>query len=182
MSKGMETRQRFIDSTARLLRRNGYSGTGVLDVIADSGAPRGSLYFHFPGGKEELAIAAMDQANEQVVAWIARTNLRQFFHQYARWIEKTECLDGCPIAALTAESSLSPRIRHAVSGALQSMENAFAAKLRGLGHPDERAQELAGMLVCVFEGAVIQCRARADAQPMRDAYDRLETMLAATVA
>lgn len=177
MSKGAQTRQRFVESTVKLLRRRGFSGTGLLDVVEDSGAPRGSLYFHFPGGKEELAVSAVERVRDDVRAWIERTNLEQFFRQYARWIEKDDCRDGCPVAALAAESGHSEALRAAANDALNTMENAFAAKLRAEGHSAERAQELGAMLVCAFEGAIIISRARRDAAPMRDAYLRLKPLL-----
>jgi TetR/AcrR family transcriptional repressor of lmrAB and yxaGH operons len=180
MSKGAQTKQRFVESTLRLIRRNGFSGTGVLDVVADSGAPRGSLYFHFPGGKEELAIAAVESGSEQLLAWIGRTNLRQFFHQYARWIEKNDCQDGCPIAAIAAEGASSEPLRLAAEAALSAMSDAFAVKLREMGHAERRAHDLADMLVGAFEGAVVLTRARRDAAPMRLAFDRLESLLEVT--
>src|SRR6478672_9352313 len=60
------SRDAFIETTASLLRRQGYSATGLSEIVARSGAPRGSLYFHFPGGKEELATAALARAGEQL--------------------------------------------------------------------------------------------------------------------
>jgi len=58
-TKGERTRKKLVDATAALLRRQGYHATGLSDIVAESGAPRGSLYFHFPGGKDELARAAL---------------------------------------------------------------------------------------------------------------------------
>ena len=51
-----DTRTRMIEATALLLRRRGYHGTSLNDILSASGAPRGSLYFHFPGGKDQLVI------------------------------------------------------------------------------------------------------------------------------
>lgn len=180
MSKGAKTKERFVASTVRLLRRTGFNGTGVLDVIADSGAPRGSLYFHFPGGKEELAVSAVARVRDDVRAWIERTTIEQFFHQYARWMEKTDCQDGCPVAALASDGSQSERLRGAAEDALGAMQEAFAVKLVAAGHPNPRANELASTLVCMFEGAIIMTRARRDATPMRQAYDRLKPLLEVT--
>src|SRR5260370_14300216 len=60
------SRTAFIQATAALLRREGYHGTGVNEIVARSGAPKGSLYFHFPGGKEELGVTAMAHSGEQL--------------------------------------------------------------------------------------------------------------------
>ncbi|MEA2684035.1 MAG: hypothetical protein QOK05_2363 [Chloroflexota bacterium] len=179
MSKGAETKERFVESTVRLMRRTGFNGTGVLDVIADSGAPRGSLYFHFPGGKEELAVSAVARVRDDICAWVERTTIEQFFHQYARWMEKTDCQDGCPVAALASDGSHSPRLLAAAQDALLAMQDAFAAKLVAAGHTPARAEELGSTLVCMFEGAIIMGRARRDAAPMRQAYDRLKPLVEA---
>jgi len=59
-----ETRTRMIETTARLLQHRGYHGTALSDILAASAAPRGSLYFHFPGGKDQLVIEATRAAAE----------------------------------------------------------------------------------------------------------------------
>src|SRR6185437_10409523 len=70
-SNGRASRAAFIDATAVLLRRQGYAATGLSEIVERSGAPRGSVYFHFPGGKEELAVAAMARSGEQLRGAIA---------------------------------------------------------------------------------------------------------------
>src|SRR3954471_63787 len=65
-ASGSSSREAFVATTAMLLRRQGYAATGLAEIVARSGAPRGSLYFHFPGGKEELAVAALTSAGEQL--------------------------------------------------------------------------------------------------------------------
>ena len=64
MARQSDARQRMIKSTARLFRRQGFHGTGLQQVLEASGAPRGSLYFHFPGGKEEIGETALTIAGE----------------------------------------------------------------------------------------------------------------------
>ena len=61
-TKGERTRDRMLATTAELLRCQGYHATGLLQILEQSRTPRGSLYFHFPGGKDELAVAALRQA------------------------------------------------------------------------------------------------------------------------
>ena len=63
-----DTRDRLIRSTSRLLRTQGYAATGLNQVMAEAEAPRGSMYFHFPGGKVELAGAAVDRFAERSTA------------------------------------------------------------------------------------------------------------------
>src|ERR1700740_131834 len=65
-ARGEAPRAAFVAAPAELLRRQGYAASGVNEIVARSGAPRGSLYFHFPGGKEELAVAAIEQSGTQL--------------------------------------------------------------------------------------------------------------------
>src|ERR1700716_2114518 len=67
----VSSRDAFIRATGKLLRRQGYDATGVNEIVARSGAPKGSLYFHFPGGKEELALEAMRREGAQLRGSIA---------------------------------------------------------------------------------------------------------------
>ena len=69
LSKGERTRKKLVDTTAALLRCQGYHATGLSQIVAESGAPRGSLYFYFPGGKDDLAIAAIAASSD---AWRAK--------------------------------------------------------------------------------------------------------------
>jgi TetR/AcrR family transcriptional regulator, lmrAB and yxaGH operons repressor len=178
--KGEQTRQRLIDSTARLMRRNGLNGTGVLDVIADSGAPRGSLYYHFPNGKEELVTDAVAQVREVVKRWIETGTVEQFFSRYARGLEKNDCREGCVVAALAAEGAPhSERLRAASDQAFRAWEDAFARKLEAIGHPRKQARGLATTILCVFEGALVLSRARGNADPLRDAYRSLKPIIGA---
>src|SRR5437764_4148865 len=68
-----ETRRRLVETTAQLLQRQGLNGTGVLEVLRESGAPRGSLYFHFPGGKEQLTVEAIDYSRSVITAWLRKS-------------------------------------------------------------------------------------------------------------
>src|SRR5687768_17037204 len=60
LTKGERTKRKLVEATASLLRRQGYHATGLSAIVDESGAPRGSLYFYFPNGKDELAVAAID--------------------------------------------------------------------------------------------------------------------------
>src|SRR5918995_6164693 len=68
-----DTRIRMIEATALLLRQRGYHGTSLSDILSESGAPRGSLYFHFPGGKDQLVIEATRAAVEETTAALRET-------------------------------------------------------------------------------------------------------------
>lgn len=73
MAARSDSKDRMITAARRLFREHGYTGTAMSDVIAESQAPRGSLYFHFPGGKEELATEVVLRYTADVIAHINRT-------------------------------------------------------------------------------------------------------------
>src|SRR3981081_2812 len=100
-----KTRKRLITSTIQLLRRQGAHGTGLQEVLSHSGAPRGSLYFHFPGGKEELVREAIQEAAGVVDRWLresldrqpsAAEGLEDFLGRYGRQLERAGFEEGCP--------------------------------------------------------------------------------------
>src|SRR5260370_38489872 len=77
MSDKPDSIEKTIIAAAKLLRRQGYNGTALSDILAAAGSPRGSLYFHFPNGKEEIAVAALTYAGDsvrQAIAGAAKTS------------------------------------------------------------------------------------------------------------
>src|SRR5215813_14477963 len=109
-----DTRTRMIETTARLLQHRGYHGTSLSDILERSGAPRGSLYFHFPGGKDQLAIeatrAAVDEATEALRASLAEAKtpgqgVRAYAEAAARLIRETDYTLGCPVAPVILDAA-----------------------------------------------------------------------------
>src|SRR2546428_3762910 len=107
-----QTRDRIVDSTAELFRRQGYTGTGVKQVVAEASAPFGSLYHFFPGGKEQLG--------EEVIRWSGQmylqlfvtvagdapdvaTAVERFFDGAAATLRETGSADACPIATVALD-------------------------------------------------------------------------------
>src|SRR6202045_1133794 len=77
MSDRPDSKEKTVLAAAKLLRRHGYNGTALSDILAAAGSPRGSLYFHFPNGKEEIAVAALAYAADsvrQAIAGAAKTS------------------------------------------------------------------------------------------------------------
>ena len=101
-------------ATQELLRRRGYAASGLGEIVARSGAPKGSLYFHFPGGKEELAIAAMERSAAQLrdaMAVILNSSedldeaIGRLIDALAAGLEQSQFADGCPIATVALETA-----------------------------------------------------------------------------
>src|SRR5436190_16341186 len=102
----------MVRSAAVLFREHGYSGTGFRDVIEHSGAPRGSIYHHFPGGKAELAAETVRYAGSYIGAQIGRltrdgdpvTVLRAFVRWWQKLLEESDFRAGCPVVAVAVEA------------------------------------------------------------------------------
>jgi TetR/AcrR family transcriptional repressor of lmrAB and yxaGH operons len=175
-TKGERTRQRMMATTAALMRRQGYHATGLNQIVARSRAPKGSLYFHFPGGKDELAIAALDHAAS---AWQAR--LLEAFHggadlaqtiarvceALAAELVSSRFANGCPLATVTLEiASENPAVRQLAEQHFRGWEAMIAGRLTAAGIASSRAEELATLVLSSIEGALILARAYADPAPV----------------
>jgi TetR/AcrR family transcriptional repressor of lmrAB and yxaGH operons len=177
------SRDAFIDTTGRLLRRQGYAGTGLNEIVARSGAPKGSLYFHFPAGKEELAIAAMERTGEQLLAGITvilassdelGQALGRLVDALAAGLERSGYRDGCPIATVTLEAaSDSDGVRAAAVAAFDSWLAPLEARLLDAGLAAPAARRRALLVLSSIEGALILARARRDLGPLAAVREEL---------
>lgn len=189
MRKGDETRRRMIEETAVLLQRQGLNGTGLAEVLTATGLPRGSLYHHFPGGKEELTVEALRLADEVVMrridrAWAASAEpadfARALLDRYLRRLERTDFAEGCPVAAVALEGTpQSERLRRASAEALEHWIEAIASRLVAAGDTEERARSKATTVIASMEGALILSRATHDAEPMHQVGAELTRLLGA---
>ncbi len=172
-----------MDATGRLLRRQGYAATGLNEIVARSGAPKGSLYFHFPGGKEELAVAAMERAGEQLRVTITELlassdelgeALARLLDALAAGLEASGYRDGCPIATVALEAaSDSDAVRGAASRAFDSWLDALHQRLIRAGLPEPAAARRALLLLSAIEGALILARTTRDPAPLAAVRDEL---------
>ncbi|GAA3216826.1 TetR/AcrR family transcriptional regulator [Actinocorallia longicatena] len=176
----------MVRSAAYLFRERGYSGTGFRDVIAHSGAPRGSIYHHFPGGKVQLAEEAVRYAGDFVAAGtesaIGEGDPVAAMHAFVGWwrrvLIKSDFQAGCPITAVTIESHEdAPQLAAAASAAFQRWQDALALGLTAGGATPARAARLATLIVSAVEGATILSRARHDPQPLDDVAAELELIV-----
>jgi len=186
-SNGRASRAAFIDATAVLLRRQGYAATGLSEIVERSGAPRGSVYFHFPGGKEELAVAAMARSGEQLRGAIAALMagpggageaVGALVEAMAAGLEASAYRDGCPIATVALEmAGGSEPLRETAAGIFA----AWLAELEGAlcrdGADAESAERRALLVLSALEGALLLSRARRDVAPLRAVADELVPLL-----
>ena len=143
------TRERILDASSELFRRQGLTGTGVKQILALAEAPYGSLYHHFPGGKDQLAEHA-----DIVDA------LRAAFLDAGATLEATDYADACPIETVALEvASTNEQLRLATAEVFDSWLDAMAAYLTIGGVDPPEARSLALTIVAALEGAFVLARA-----------------------
>ena len=160
-----DTRQRMIDSAAVLVARHGSRGASFSEVLEASGAPRGSLYHHFPQGKEQLVLAAVDAAGDRSLAQLADLDglpagevASRFLDLWRSLLTATEFRVGCAIAAVTVDAE-SDALLDRVGGVFRAWRSRLAELLATGGVRTDRAASLAAMLIGASEGGVLLARA-----------------------
>jgi AcrR family transcriptional regulator len=181
------SRERMIVSAALLLREKGLTGTSFGDVIEHSGAPRGSIYHHFPDGKAQLVEEAVRYAGSYVEESIESSDpveaLRSFTSAWRTTLEQSDFRAGCPVVAVAVEArSEAPELAAAAADAFAGWQRALQALLEDAGVEPARARTLAATTVAAIEGAVVICRAQRDIQPLNDVSMELEKMLSSALA
>ena len=177
----------MILAAAKLFRRQGYSGTGLRDILAASGSARGSLYHHFPGGKEEIGAAAVTAAGGLVTETfteLARQAdspgdfLRRYADLLVQWLEASKFRDGCPITTTLLETTPGS---YAIATAGQTVFADWRAVMEDLlarhDWPPGRIPATATLIIAGLEGALMLARVQGSAQPIRHTADSLCALL-----
>ena len=182
-----DSRQRMIRTMGRLLQRQGFHATGLNQVVAESGAPKGSLYHHFPAGKEQLAVEAVRSAGEHAAGAMASTlasrttaaeAIRAVVTGMAVALERSGFEYGCPIATVALEvSSDSAPVREACDEVFASWERLIAGRLVADGAAPTAAAETATVVLAALEGGLILARTRQDPDPLLAVADAVGRLL-----
>jgi TetR/AcrR family transcriptional regulator, lmrAB and yxaGH operons repressor len=177
MSKGEATRAKMIATTATLLQKQGYHATGLSQILADSGAPRGSLYFHFPGGKEELACAAIvasgDAWRERIAAVVEHARdpgaaIEATCDALAAMLVESDYETGCPVATVALEAAAaSDQVRQACAEHYGTWRRIVAERLRATGASAAQSEKLATFVLATVEGALLLSKVERDPTPLR---------------
>jgi len=175
----------MVMSAALLIREHGAQPTAMADVIAHSGAPRGSAYHYFPGGRTQLICEAVDYAGNFISAKLARGTsgadvLDALVADYSDLLVATDYRAGCPIVAVTVEAGdpqrNGPVLEHAAK-AFRDWTEVITRRLIADGMPNSRAEELAILITASIEGAIVLCRALRDVTPLDVVHRRLRELL-----
>jgi len=173
------TRDRLLDAMVSLMRSKGAAATGTKEILEAAAAPRGSFYFHFPEGKDQLVLEALDLAAADTLALLDRSladdgrladQVRAIFKAIEVELIATSYASGCAVAATTVESaSTSTPFQQAVSEAFGTWTSSLTARLVARGMARNQAEELSDGIVAMMEGATVLARARRDPAPLRNA-------------
>jgi AcrR family transcriptional regulator len=186
-------RERMVVSAALLIRERGAHPTAIADVLEHSGAPRGSAYHYFPGGRTQLLCEAIDYAGEYIASKISKAGsgleaLDGLVKDYRKQLLGTDFRAGCPIVAVTVEAgdpakpdAAAPVIERAAA-AFARWNDDIAARLVADGVSKNRAAELAMLTTTSIEGAIVVARASRDVKPLDLVHGQLRALLQAEVS
>jgi TetR/AcrR family transcriptional repressor of lmrAB and yxaGH operons len=183
----MTSRDKLIDATLTLLRSQGFRGTGMNQIVEQSGAPKGSLYHHFPLGKEQLVIETLRTAGRNVEKRISDAlrqhadtgkALRAYLEAYAREIRESDFQRGCPVGNVAMDvAATEPNLRTVCNEIFKTWASLIARRLQEDGAPKAEAESLAEFVISSLEGALILCRAQRSTQPLQHAAKRIELLV-----
>ena len=170
------TRERILDAGGEYFGRQGYSGTGVKQIVEAAQAPFASLYHFFPGGKEQLGAEVIRRSGATYLRLVGAvfdpapdvvTAVEDFFAGAAETLRQTGYADACPIATIALEvASSSEPLREATAEVFDSWIDGLALRFRDAGVSARRARELAIFTLSALEGAFVLCRAKRSTEPL----------------
>jgi AcrR family transcriptional regulator len=174
-----DTKERILDSSGELFRRQGYMGTGVKQILAEAGAPFGSLYHFFPGGKSELGAETIRRSGFLYGLLLGEyagpevdlpTGIRAFFAGAAETLRETDYADACPIATVALEvSSTDEELRRACAEVFEAWIAGGTERFVGAGIDRDTARTLVIQMLAGLEGAFVLSRALRSTEPVEQA-------------
>jgi AcrR family transcriptional regulator len=187
-----ETKDRILETSGELFRRQGYMGTGIKQIVEAAGAPFGSIYHFFPGGKEELGAETIRRSGalygllfvEYVGPGVDLVKgVRAFFAGAAETLRETDFADACPIATVALEiSSTNEELREACADVFNLWIEGGTARFVEAGIKRKRARELVIEMLAALEGAFVLGRALRSTEPVelagKAASERIKAALA----
>lgn len=181
-------RERMVVSAALLIRERGAHPTAIADVLAHSGAPRGSAYHYFPGGRTQLLCEAVDYAGEYMAtrldaATSALDALDELFAEYRKQLQRSDFRAGCPVVAVAVEAGDPAKLDQAqpvierAAAAFARWRKVIGQRLIADGVPAQQAGALALLVLSSFEGALVIARASRDLEPLDTVRAQLRSLI-----
>lgn len=189
MSSSPSAKTAILETAARLFQRQGYHATGLNQILQESGAPKGSLYYYFPNGKEQLAVEAIhltrDTIGEKIRARLSKVDdpaasIHALILVAADSLQNIESIIPCTISLLAMETALvSEPLRAACESTINDWSSAFADKLLQGGYSQEAAQTMGETIQLLIDGALIHSLTKKDTQPLLDIAAHISRLLPA---
>jgi len=186
MAKADDSKGKTLTAAVKLFRQQGYHGTALHDILAAGGAPRGSLYFHFPKGKEEIGAGALSLAGEAVRLAIvqaaeksdsAESFLVRIVRAMASDLERSDYREGCPIATTALETAAQSEVLGAATRtAFQKWELEIKRGLFRFGLTSGGADLVATMVLSQIEGALLLARTYRSLVPIQRAEEAVRLL------
>lgn len=177
MNNKMNTKERLIETASKLFELKGYYATGLNEILAESGAPKGSLYYHFPKGKEQLALESIISEGEKIKFKIQSAldsienpvdSIVANIENVATVIDNQYKTKDMSIGLIALETYLTSEVlRSACEEVFTSLENIYAEKLIKAGMNKEDAYELGSVIATMVEGGIIYSLVKKSGKPLR---------------
>lgn len=176
------TKERMVHSAALLLREHGVAGTSIARVLDHSAGPRGSVQFHFPGGKVQLLTEALAWAGGLITTTLTRAHeqgstpaevVNAICEHYKAQLANSNYRAGCPVGAVAQEAYADPQLGQQVAAVLADWTSALKAVLLDAGHDEVEASDLAMLCVSSIEGAITLARVHGSTRPIEIVQERL---------
>jgi TetR/AcrR family transcriptional regulator, lmrAB and yxaGH operons repressor len=179
------TRHKMLVSAAEVLRERGAAGVTIDAVLSRSGAPRGSVYYHFPDGRNQLLSEALQFAGDSITSLIdgaagrgGTSLIGEFVDFWERTLAGSEFAAGCPVVAAAIGSADDDPALTAVAGEIFTRwRTALTGAFVSDGFDEPEACSLAVTAIAALEGAVVLCRSTRSVAPLRDVADQLEFLV-----
>jgi TetR/AcrR family transcriptional regulator, lmrAB and yxaGH operons repressor len=186
-AKRSDTRKKMLVSAAQVMRERGAAGVTIDEVLARSGAPRGSVYYHFPDGRNQILTEALRYSGDSITAmiddaagWGARALLREFVEFWQRLLTDADFTAGCPVvAAAIGSNDDDPKLSAEAGVILGRWCTALTGAFVNDGFADDDAASLAVMAIAALEGAIVLSRSTRCVQPLSQVGEQLEFLIKA---
>lgn len=172
----LPTKDRLIRAAAQLFRTRGYHGVGLTDLLSEAGAPKGSLYHHFPSGKADLALAAATWASDEMLRVIAASfsdaktfedGATTLCFKLAKLFDLTGQQDGCPISSTLFEGPGNEAFLHHAQRCYEGWIEEIQDHANRFGRRDVAARQQAEHMFLLIQGGWQLARARRDSEVLR---------------
>ncbi|WP_329027073.1 TetR/AcrR family transcriptional regulator [Streptomyces sp. NBC_00690] len=182
------TRTRIVHAASSLMQRQGYDGTGIKQIAQEAQATLGSVYHFFPGGKQELAVAAIHHGDQEFFDLLRATldnendpaqAIATLCGTLAEGMSASDWIDGCPITTTSlGTAGRAPDIQAAAAHAFARWRGLVHDKLRASGMSERDAHDLAHTVISLVEGAELAAQVSRSKEPLEIAGKHLARLIA----